>query len=115
VLELLLTTPGVTLDRAIKATSVEIAADADHHLDEVALAIRECESGHDYRAENPVSSASGAWQFIDSTWEWVTGLAPPASAWPREVQDDAFEVLWDDGAGASHWYASRHCWGEVGR
>lgn len=73
-------------------------------------AIRQCESGGDYRAENPDSSASGAWQFIASTWEWVTGLAPPASAYPPAVQDRAFVALWADGAGAAHWNASRHCW-----
>lgn len=73
-------------------------------------AIRWCESRDDYRAENPDSSASGAFQFIASTWRWVTGLRPPASAWPRHVQDDAFAALWDGGAGARHWEPSAHCW-----
>lgn len=79
-------------------------------LPAVALAIRWCESRDDYQAENPTSSASGAWQFIDSTWTWVTGLQPPASAYPRHVQDAAFLALWDDGRGATHWNASRACW-----
>lgn len=35
--------------------------------------------------------------------------APPA------IQYLMFEYLWDDGAGAWHWSASRHCWGEVVR
>lgn len=80
-------------------------------LPDVAYAIRECESGGNYTAENPVSSASGAWQFVSATWAWVTGLEPPASAYPAEVQDAAFLELWDEGRGASHWEASRACWG----
>lgn len=73
-------------------------------------AIRWCESRDDYRAENPVSSASGGFQFVDSTWEWVTGLPSPASRYPADVQDAAFLELWDDGVGASHWAPSRTCW-----
>ena len=73
-------------------------------------AIRWCESRDDYHAENPDSSASGAFQFIDSTWRWVTGLRPPASAHPRPVQDAAFRRLWDGGDGADHWAPSSHCW-----
>lgn len=79
-------------------------------LPDVAYSIRWCESGDVYTAENPISSASGGWQFIDSTWTEVTGLTPPASAWPEHVQDAAFLELWDDGNGASHWFASRGCW-----
>ena len=75
----------------------------------VQLCIREAESGGDYRAENPESSASGAWQFIDSTWESVTGLPAPASAYPRDVQDAAFLELWADGAGAGHWVTAAGC------
>lgn len=78
---------------------------------DAAAVIRGCESDGDYHAENPVSSASGAYQFIDSTWTWVTGLQPPASAYAPAVQDAAFHELWDDGRGASHWDASRSCWG----
>ena len=71
--------------------------------------IREAESGGDYRAENPVSSASGAWQFIDSTWESVTGLPAPASAYSRKVQDAAALELWAGGAGAGHWVTAGAC------
>ena len=71
--------------------------------------IREAESGGDYRAENPTSSASGAWQFIDSTWESVTGLPAPASAYSRRVQDKAALELWAGGAGAGHWVTAAGC------
>lgn len=79
-------------------------------LSGVVAAIVECESGGE-NVTNPSSGASGYFQFMGSTWAAVTGLAPPASAYPFEVQLAAFEELWDGGAGASHWSASRHCWG----
>lgn len=72
--------------------------------------IRECESHGNYRAENGVSTASGAYQFVDGTWRSVTGLQPPASAYSRAVQDRAAVKLWAGGKGAHHWAASRHCW-----
>lgn len=75
-----------------------------------------CESGSgpnspiNWTAENPRSSASGGFQFISSTWRSVTGLEPPASAYPPDVQIQAFLTLWNGGAGASHWNPSRPCW-----
>jgi len=70
--------------------------------------VRWCESRGDYRAENPTSTASGGWQFLDSTWRWVTGLPGSASDYPIETQDRAAAQLLDDGI--HHWNASRHCW-----
>lgn len=85
-------------------------------LPEIASRIASCESGdgrgsYNIRAENPVSTASGKYQFINSTWESVTGLPAPASQHAESVQDHAFLLLWDNGRGAFHWNASRHCWG----
>lgn len=77
----------------------------------IALKIAECESDNKNVRNRQGSSASGYWQFIDSTWEWVTGLPAPAMAHPREVQYQAFLTLWDDGRGASHWQPSKYCWG----
>ena len=39
------------------------------HIDEILATIRQRESGGNYTAKAPKSSASGAYQFIDSTWQ----------------------------------------------
>lgn len=91
-------------------------------LPPVAAAIAACESGeidadgrpvlgtYSLTAANPESSARGKYQAVTATWEWVTGLPAPASAYPEHVQDQFFVDLWDDGRGSSHWDASRWCW-----
>lgn len=62
------------------------------------------ESGGNIRARNPSSSASGKWQFIDSTW---AGFGGYAQAWlaPESVQDAKARQLWAGGAGCGHWNA----------
>lgn len=94
---------------APKATSAR-SGGGDYGLDGIARRIAQCESGMNPRAENPRSSASGLFQFIDSTWRSVTGLAPPASAYSVSTQVSAFWDLWNGGAGASNWSPSAHCW-----
>lgn len=94
------------------------------------LMIADCESG-DRRADGTAvphsynwtginqqgSSASGAFQFLDGTWAWVWSDIlgePPPTARARDAtpaqQTRAFDALWDNGRGASHWYPSRSCW-----
>ena len=78
----------------------------------VLSAIRECESGGDYRAENPNSTASGAYQFLDSTWQTLDaaqGYSRAKNA-PKSVQDAAAQELYAQ-AGTSPWLASKSCWG----
>lgn len=90
-------------------------------LPTVLLRIRSCESGpdgyathgwamdYDYTLTNPVSSASGAYQFLDSTWHYVTGLPGRAKDYSRAVQDRAALKLLA-AEGTTPWAASRRCW-----
>jgi hypothetical protein len=54
--------------------------------DAVLAAVRQRESGGDYRAEAAGSTASGAYQFTDSTWDGYGGYGRAANA-PPHVQD----------------------------
>lgn len=61
-----------------------------------------CESGGDYRAENPSSSASGAYQIIDSTWGGYAGYGHASDA-PPHIQDQRAAQIWDGGRGRGNW------------
>lgn len=63
--------------------------------DQVAVACRVmmCESGGDPTIHNRNSSASGLWQFLDSTWENTTGTPGPAANYSPDVQTAAAAKL----------------------
>ena len=68
-----------------------------------------CESGGDYKAEHGgdrggYSTASGAYQILDSTWAGFGGYSHAADA-PPAVQDEKARQLWNGGAGKNHWKA----------
>ena len=62
------------------------------------------ESRGNIRAQNPRSTASGKWQFLDSTWRRHRGYAKARHA-PEWVQDERARQLWNGGRGCSHWNA----------
>ena len=74
--------------------------------------IKYCESGGNYRAVNPSSGASGAYQFMSTTWHALpeSGGYRTASAAPSWVQDAAARRLYAM-YGTGPWAASRSCWG----
>lgn len=64
-------------------------------------ALRNCESGGNYRAVSPSGLYRGAYQFDLGTWATVGGSGDPAVA-PPEEQDHRAQVLWSQ-RGASPW------------
>lgn len=78
-------------------------------LSGIAACIAKYESGGNPRAENPNSSASGLFQFIDGTWRAITGRSDRAKDAPVSVQIAAFYKLWDGGRGAHHWVVAPKC------
>jgi hypothetical protein len=69
--------------------------------------VRRHESGGNYQAKNPVSTASGAYQFLDSTWRTLSaraghnGYSHAASA-PPHIQD-AVAIFTVDSGWRSAW------------
>ena len=73
--------------------------------------IAECESGGDWTADNPRSTASGKWQWINSTWRSLDaseGYSRAKHAPPHVQRAAAVELF--EAAGTRPWNASRRCW-----
>lgn len=60
------------------------------------------ESGGDLTAQNPTSTASGLYGFLDTTWTSVTGLPGAAKDYSAAQQTAAFQKLYAE-AGTSPW------------
>lgn len=82
------------------------------------IAISSCESGDGHNwgtiSWDAVSQTNdtGAFQFNDKTWAWLTGTEGHAKDAPGSKQLDMFYKLWDNGYGWKHWSSSRACWGK---
>lgn len=75
----------------------------------IPYAIVACESGGQNLPPNS-ATASGYYQFLDSTWRGLGGSTPKAYLAPKAEQDRLAARLWDGGRGASNWV----CAGLVG-
>ncbi|WP_147201163.1 transglycosylase family protein, partial [Pseudonocardia asaccharolytica] len=103
---------------AAAATGVVVAALATQTAEATELApavdwgpIIACESGGDPRAQNPRSSASGLYQFIDSTWlaygggQYAARAKDATPAQQTEIANRAYAA-----EGLRPWAASKGCW-----
>lgn len=68
----------------------------------------QAESGGNVTAQNPGSTASGLYGFLDTTWTAVTGLPGPARDYSAAQQQAAFDKLYAS-AGSSPWSAYDGC------
>ncbi|MBV9412875.1 MAG: transglycosylase family protein [Acidimicrobiia bacterium] len=90
-------------------------APADRGWEYWSARIRGCEShgrpdaAPDYKAQNPQSTASGAYQITDGTWAGRYGLQHASDATPAQ-QDAAAAELYRR-HGTVDWAASAACWG----
>jgi len=66
------------------------------------------ESGGNWTAQNRSSTASGGYQYLDSTWAGHRGYVKARHA-PPWVQWERFGQTWAGGAGRSHWAANPVC------
>lgn len=74
----------------------------------IASCIAKYESGGNPRAQNPHSSASGLFQFVDGTWNHFGGYARAMYA-PVSVQLQKFYIVWNGGRGAGNWVVAHKC------
>lgn len=74
----------------------------------IAACIAKYESGGNPRAQNPHSTASGLFQFINGTWNNFGGYARAMYA-PVSVQLKKFYIVWNNGRGAGNWVVAHKC------
>ena len=89
----------------------QVLASMSNDIDIILLAekIIQCESGWDYTAQNPNSTAYGAGQFLNGTWNYVQkkwGIE--LDRYNKEDQLYAMVRLLEE-EGTKHWITSKNC------
>jgi hypothetical protein len=90
----------------------QVLATMSNDIDIILLAekIIQCESGWDYTAQNPNSTAYGAGQFLNGTWSYIQkkwGIK--LDRYNKEDQLYATIRLLKEESW-KHWSESKHCW-----
>ncbi len=102
---------AITASGALAVVPLAPAPAAAAELDVNWQPLIQCESGGNPTVQNAHSTASGLFQFLDSTWRALGGTeyAPRAKdaspAEQQQVADRAYQR-----SGLRPWDASRHCW-----
>lgn len=97
-------------EEPVKVVSLPEVKQPEIVVPPIMVRIRNCESGGNYQAQNSRSTASGAYQFIDGTWNNYKGYAKAKLA-PEYIQDE-YAVLIYNKSGTRPWNASINCWGQ---
>jgi LysM repeat protein len=89
------------------AAPVTVSADSPTSVSTAGMAAFEAcvisrESGGDATAQNPDSTASGLFQFLDTTWNGYGGYARAMDA-PVAVQEAYFNLIMSEPGGAENW------------
>jgi len=95
---------NVATVRTVKQAGATYAVGTDGILRRIA----QCESGGSYTAQNSRSTASGKYQFLNSTWGGYGGYKRAADA-PPAVQDAKAQATLAK-SGTRPWAASQRCW-----
>ncbi len=108
------TAPPTTAAPTTAADNGFVNAGHGVYVPPILLEIRRCESGGNYQAANPYSSARGAYQFLTGSWAAYGHAArygvSQAHLATNAQQDEAALITWQRD-GTRPWNASRHCWG----
>jgi hypothetical protein len=122
---LIILTPRETPQQALRAmpnlyqdSGHDAWSNAPKWVRELATCIRKHESRHDYKAHNATSSAAGAYQFLDGTWQgnakwtkyrgvYVAAKYKAANHAPAHIQDLVFMHSIEEG-GVLNWRGT-HC------
>lgn len=104
----------VVRPKTVSSAKLSVSHEDNVSMPPILKRIGGCESGSgpdtaiNYRAENSSSTASGGFQFLDSTWDNYDGYARAMDAPPSVQIAKAEEKLAKDGT--SPWAASEECW-----
>lgn len=99
--------PGYNSDPYVECAIADAANAYNLPVDDLAT-VAWCESRHDPDARNPHSTATGLFQFLTGTWEWVRELGAPHAHEDRtHARANAFTAAWliarPNLGGISHW------------